>query len=254
MRRTIVIDPGCVFRVQLAIIAFLLLMSLLVYAGAHAQGDGVRDLSLFGKVVSLFGRLFAFSVGREESIPTVWSSFNLLFASFLCLVCGYFGAPNRRMSCYWFLLTLVMLAMSVDELVSIHEGMGSLLRLTGIEIPYLKHNRAAVPAALLAALIGLCFVPFLLALPRPTRIGVISSGAIFVLGAAGMEGLGGFMLSSGFSRQDFIYDVRRLFEEGLEMFGIVLFNYVLLRYLAAHAPRIGIAFRPAAGPDLHRDS
>ena len=175
MRRTIVIDPGCVFWVQLAIIAFLLLMSLLVYAGALAQGDGVRDLSLFGKVVSRFGRMFAFDVGREESIPTVWSSFNLLFASFLCLVCGYFGAPNRRMSCYWFLLTLAMLALSVDELVSIHEGLGSLLRLTGIKIPYLSHSKASVVAALLAALFGLSFVPFLLSLPRPTLIGVISS-------------------------------------------------------------------------------
>jgi hypothetical protein len=248
MRRSIVINPGYVFRVQLAIVAFLLLMSLLVYA------DGVGNLSLFGKVVSLFDRLFAFSVGREESIPTVWSSFNLLFASFLCLVCGYFGAPNRRMSRYWFLLSLAMLAMSVDELVSIHEGLGSLLQLTGLEIPYLKHNAAAVPAALLAALLGLFFVPFLLALPRPTLIGVISSGAIFVLGASGMEAVGGFMLTSGFSRQDFIYDVRRLFEEGLEMFGIVLFVYVLLRHLAAYAPHIGIAFRPAADPDLHRDS
>lgn len=258
MRRTLFIDVGFVYRLQLFLITFLLFMGLLVYLARTFQIDeftsspavseiasAARDSNRDSSLLSQFGHFISkeFDVGLEGNIPTFWSSFNMLFACFLCLFCGYFGASNQRISRYWFLLALAMLALSVDEFIEIHERLGMLLSFTAIDIPFLKQNYWVVPGALIVMLFALYFIPFLSALPTSTRIGVISSGAIFVLGAVGMEGLGGAMLTSGeFSRQDFIYDVRRLLEEGLEMYGIVLFNYVLLRYLETQAQHIHITF------------
>ena len=63
-------------------------------------------------------------------------------------------------------------------------------------------------------------------------MGLFSIAAtIFISGAVGFEYLGAVMLETGMveSRNDIAYLIRRIFEEGFEMYGIALFNCALYR-------------------------
>ncbi len=63
---------------------------------------------------------------------------------------------------------------------------------------------------------------------------MVLSGAIFVGGAVGFEALGGLYLESSgeefSSEPDIIYFIISTIEEALEMLGIALFIFTLLRY------------------------
>jgi len=50
----------------------------------------------------------------------------------------------------------------------------------------------------------------------------------------GFEFLGAIMLKTGIaeSKDDLIFSIRRIFEEGLEMYGIALFNIALYREIS----------------------
>ena len=63
---------------------------------------------------------------------------------------------------------------------------------------------------------------------------ILLAGAIYVTGALGFEAVGGLMLKYGIAqdRMDFIYEMRRIVEEGLEMVGIAFFNCTLFAQLA----------------------
>ena len=54
---------------------------------------------------------------------------------------------------------------------------------------------------------------------------------IYIIGALGFEFLGAVMLKTGLvdSNKDLLYLIRRIFEEGFEMYGIALFNCALYR-------------------------
>ena len=79
--------------------------------------------------------------------------------------------------------------------------------------------------------VSLILLPFITKLPTDTRRYFLIGGCVFVTGAVGFVYLGALMLETGFveSKRDWAYSVRRLFEEGFEMYGVVIFNCALYR-------------------------
>jgi hypothetical protein len=80
-------------------------------------------------------------------------------------------------------------------------------------------------------------------LPPATRIGIIASGFIYVMGAAGIELVSGQFFDESNKRQ-FAYAFFTVAEEGMEMLGIVLLIHTLLRYMERGTSGTTVAVRP----------
>jgi len=157
-----------------------------------------------------------FDVDEEQTLPTWFSAFLLFIASAFLWLC----ARGKRSGAdpwavYWYILAVGFLLMSVDEVAGIHETINSVIE-----------AHWAVGGGILALVIGLCFVPFLLQLPRRTAILFLVAGVAYISGVIGIEILGQPMDADTLE-----YNLLTLVEEGLEMFGVILFLYGLLDHM-----------------------
>src|ERR687883_761930 len=139
------------------------------------------------------GRFFQeFSLDKEANVPSWFSSALLLTAAAMLAVVALDAlarkAPWRR---HWAGLSVVFVVLSLDETAEIHERIGSWLR-AHLHLHGPLHYAGVVPALALAAAVAVAYVPFLRALPRSTRLGIVVSSAIYISGAAGVEAISGW--------------------------------------------------------------
>jgi hypothetical protein len=142
--------------------------------------------------------------------------------------------------------------LSADEEAGIHEVIGPFFAGAGKWLTlhvsqYFRYLTAypvytwVLPATLAAAIIGISYTRFLLALPRRTAVLFVVSAAIFLGGAVGVEVIGARHVLL-YGRQDAVYGALVILEESMEMFGIALFLCVLLRYARAEIGSIRLQF------------
>jgi hypothetical protein len=172
-----------------------------------------------------------FDVDREDSLPTWCATVLLLLAAFLLyLIASAKSRVADRFLRHWWLLACGFLLLSIDEVAGLHESLN-----TVSEISWTK------PAAVLLAVVGLIYLPFLWHLPRRTSIGFVVAGAIFCGGAVGVEHATDWYLEL-YSDDSFGYNLLTGVEEGLEMLGVVMFIGELLRYMnpVSHSARVAV--------------
>jgi len=208
--------------VQVVISSSILFLGLTSYLFTHFTGHG-----------SLLGVIRLLDVGDEQSIPTFFSVLNLLFASILLLVIYIFESRNQiKGSLFWLLLSIVFFYLSVDESASIHENfveVNTFLVNKGVISQVLDTHQWLPFGVLFLVLFSIVFIPFFKHIDKVTLRNFSIAGFVFISGAVGLEYLGAVMLETGFveSRSDLIFSIRRLCEEGLEIYGIVIFNCAL---------------------------
>jgi hypothetical protein len=167
-----------------------------------------------------------FDVGQENNLPTWFSQFLPILASALLWICASNKASQGRpFQSHWYVLAAGFLLMSIDAVAGMHESIGKPIGMSW-----------AIPAAGLSILIGLAFVPFLFHLPRSTARLFGLAGALYFMGAIGAE-LAGSSMVEGRLQNTLEYKSRIMAEEGLEMFGLILFLYGLLKYMAGPGVR-----------------
>lgn len=204
-----------------------------VYADAHG-----KDL-----IAYLSG---AFDAGRENSIPTWFSTVNLLLSSLLLWIVSrharQVGDPAAR---YWLALCLLLLAMSVDEGASLHERLQKSQEYTGVLIPMIESHPWLLYGAGFAVAALLFFIPFLRRIgPRLAALFLLSGG-LFLAGALGFEFMAAWMIYYDISAPgELPYLIRRAAEEGCEMYGIALFNCVLFAEIKARNLALTLALTP----------
>ena len=136
---------------------------------------------------------------------------------------------------YWLGLSVGCVLLSLDEVASIHEALGKLLDYragdpAGIQPVY----RWVWLAVAIVGVVLTALVSFMLTLPRRVAVGLVASGAIFLLGALGMETVGSMVESGALTRWPLGLNWNRAFavEEFLEMAGIVAYLIVVQNYIA----------------------
>lgn len=92
------------------------------------------------------------------------------------------------------------------------------------------HFGWVIPGAVVVALIGLFYLPFLLALPSRSRLMFFGAGLLYVGGALGMEVVGGKLLTL-YGEESFPYQLAYCIEEIMEILGATLFAASLLGHL-----------------------
>lgn len=198
---------------------------------AHLATQALR---VYGGYDFQLGFQRQFNLDGENNIPSWYASCALLFSALLLAVVGavkrYEQAPRAGQ---WLGLAAIFLCLSIDEAASIHEMANPLARVflsrIGVSIGYL-HFSWVILGILVVPILGLTYFRFLRALPPATARLFVAAGMLYVGGAVGVEMLGAKVASLG-EMDTMFYAVLVAIEEGLEMFGIVLFSYAVLSYM-----------------------
>ena len=183
-----------------------------------------------------FVRLF--KLDSENNLPSWYSSVALLLSS---VTLGIIGLHKKQKAepwaWHWLALAILFICLSADEAASIHEMAAPLLHRwlettghvgTVISIIGTAWLLAGIP---FVAIVFLMFCRFLWHLPFLTRTLVVVAGVVFITGALGMEAEGGRYLAQNGEIDTLTYQMMVVLEEGLEMAGIVVFLYALMRYM-----------------------
>jgi len=163
-----------------------------------------------------------FDLDEENNIPTWFSSFILLNVAFFVYL--QTQAPGLEKRTHWLVIAIGSLILSLDEVAGMHETFNS-----SIEINW------AIPGAILVLFLAAAYVPFLLSLRGKLALLFILAGIIFVSGAIITE-----LLSADMESDSWGYALAVALEEGLEMFGALLFLYLNLKELA-HDGRVTVS-------------
>jgi hypothetical protein len=227
---TISVNP-LTFSKRLLIIAIILLL-------LNLFGLYFKKVLLIDNFVSnaLF---FFFDASSEANIPTFFSSL-LLFIAAAILYVIYKTAPKGLVKMYWQVLMIIFAWLSVDETASIHEQFGKFGKSLHLHSGYLYYSWI-IPYILFAIIAFFFFLRFLFKLPYPTRILFIISGFIYTGAAICFELFEG-NIAKKYGPNTLNDLLLCAIEEFLEMTGVIIFIYALLKYAAATYPTLYLKF------------
>lgn len=218
-------------------------------AGHHAW---VRALAIAAAVLvtlNVLVQLFAFASGhdhvrglvplldldQEANLPSSFGAGLLLFAALLAaLVAVGSGRRGGTGAASWAGLAVLLLWMTIDEVVGLHERLTDPMRdLLGRESPRALHFAWVLPGAAVAALVSALFVRFVQRLATPVRRRVLLAGLLYLGGALGMEMVGGYHAALHSTRTLTYRALLVSIEEGLEMAGMIVLVDASLIQLSA---------------------
>jgi len=197
-----------------------------------------------------------FNVGEESNVPTWYSSITLLVCSLLlAVIAAAKKAQGDRYTLHWVILSAIFLVMSVDEVAMLHEALGetvaTVLGFVGYSPSGVLYAAWVIPGAIFVFIVALAYLRFLFDLPRRTMLWFFVAGAIFVIGALGLEILSSRLsslygwenLESMPDKVKIVIAVQTAIEELFEMSGVVVFIYALLSYISTYVKEVTVQVR-----------
>ena len=187
-----------------------------------------------------------FSLFIETSIPTLFSTLNLLFSSILLwVIAKYTKVTGDKRRYHWLFLSILFLFLALDEGAQIHETIGvSISSFFNFSVGHPLYYVWVIPYTALVLIVGLIYLKFLFTLPRGIRNGIIVAGMLFLIGALGLEIVESMeykgVPSVAYAKKkmfDKVYIIATV-QELMEMVGISIFNYSLLKYIALEQIKI----------------
>jgi hypothetical protein len=183
-------------------------------------------IALYGED-GVLGKLPLIDLNRERALGNWWSVLQFILAAALLAINGV-AEPNRRWKPHWFVLAAIFVFLSLDEATQVHES------LVGWLAPYHYSDFLLfswiIPYSVACLAIGLLYLPFVLALPRPIRGRVILAGGLFIVAAMGMEAVGGHCATI---HSTSCWQLEVIAEEGGETIALTLFMLALLSLLGS---------------------
>ena len=219
----------------------LLIISILIVSGTAANiiSNQVAP-SKDHKLARLMNR---FDLAFEPSIPNWYSSCSLLLCGVVLAVIARAKARSKGgWFWHWAVLAAIFVGLSIDEGVRLHEMLHTVIA-SRIETHGLLYFPWVIPALFFVAIVGLCYVPFLLRLDRRTAVLFVIAGAIYVMGAVGMDMIGGVIVEQH-GMESIHHSFAQAVEELLEMLGVLIFLYALLDYVRCHIGAVRLSLSP----------
>lgn len=176
------------------------------------------------------GMVPLFDFNMEANAPTWFSSALLLGVGTLAALIARRAATLRG---YWVAVAAVAVFLSLDESVQLHELLTRLLR-SGLAVgPGFSMTIVAIVSLLPVLLGAAVFHRFMRALPRPTAVGLLAAGAVYLGGAVGVDTIAAMVAFGGGA--GLVDPALNTVEELLEMSGLILAIHVLLAHLQERA-------------------
>ncbi len=173
-------------------------------------------------------RLFNFDT--EQNVPTLFSFLILAISACLLMhIAKSFKKLNKEFK-GWLFLAYIFTFLSLDEALSLHEIISSLLQ-KNLGFEGFLYYTWVIPYGLLILVTLTLITKILINLPRNILKLFLLSGFIFVIGAIGFEMLESD-IHADIGKNNMQYNILYTIEESLEMIGVSLFIYSLLKYIA----------------------
>lgn len=171
-----------------------------------------------------------FDVNEEHNLPTWFSGFNLGISTlFLWLISREKKRLADTQSTRWFVLFVGFFYLFVDEIAGLHETVNSIMEPSW-----------AWGGLVIVLIVGVYFIPFLRSLPARTLRQFVTAGAVFVGGAVIME-----LVGEPIDGDSLAYAMSTWVEEGMEMFGVILFTRAQLDYLMGGKKEAIVSMSPS---------
>lgn len=198
------------------------------------------------------------NVDREQTVPTLFSTVQIAASAGIVALIAW--SERRSASATWkkwVALSVVMVYLTGDESLSLHERLNDPFR-DALDATGSLYYAWVIPGAVAAVVVASYFLPFVLSLPSKVRSLMLLSGAMYVAGAIGFELLGtavrvnaaGFPFDNSTINPPFAYVPLAAAEEGLEMTAIAVFIFACLLYLRSTGREIFLQPEPPESPDL----
>lgn len=190
---------------------------------------------------NVYGLTTLFDVDGERNVPTFFSFTIIMFAvGLLAYITAHQPRNAKPHRAYWAGLVFVFTFIAFDEGFELHE------RIARFAATWVNAHELSVYAWLIPYGIGclafvIVYVRFLKQLQREDKLNILLAGIVYVAGAAGAEMIGAAYVHVFHTEHALGYDIESAIEESLEMAGVILFIYALLRYIATHSMQESIA-------------
>ena len=180
-----------------------------------------------------------FNLMSESNLPTWFSSVLLLVAALLLSLCGVEQRRRKEPGgIYWFGMSAVFFAMSLDEAAMIHERINTMLLMVNADdLGSLATFPWVLPGLAVVLIFGAVFFRFYLTLPRRTKILFALAGTVYLGGGLFLEVVEGWVFSNPAHRGGILQSVIGALQESMEIAGIVIFIHALLKYLVVNSPQ-----------------
>jgi len=183
---------------------------------------------------NVYGLTTLFDVDGERNIPSFFSFSIIMFAVGLL---AYIAARQPRGAkphrAYWAGLVLVFTYLAFDEGFELHERVARFAA-TWVHARELSVYAWLVPYGIGCLAFVIIYVRFLKQLAREDQLNILLAGIVYVAGAAGAELIGALYVHVFHTEHALGYDIESAIEESLEMTGMLLFTYALLKYIETH--------------------
>jgi hypothetical protein len=151
---------------------------------------------------------------------------------------------ERPRAPYWAGLAFVFAFLAVDEGFEVHEHIAKFAA-TWLGMHELRVYAWLIPYALGGIAFLIVYARFLLQLPRIDALRILRAGIVYVAGAGVAETIGALYVHMYHTEHALGYDIETAIEESLEMVGVIMFIYALLKYIDAYvAPAVVKKKRP----------
>ena len=171
-----------------------------------------------------------FDVDYERSIPTWYQTTTIFLCAIpLTLITLSKYRQHDRYRHHWAGLAVLFVLLSIDEMNSIHEKAGSVVR-SKLGLSGFLRNAWVIPAAIFVVVFLVVYLDFIRHLPRRTLYLFVLAGCLYVGGALVFQSVGSYW-NEKHGQENLVYLVQTTLEETLEMTGILVFLYALLRYI-----------------------
>lgn len=159
----------------------------------------------------------------EENNPSTWLTAALLLAvaATLFLFSINFQPGQKRA---WQLLGVLMVALSFDEVATVHERLDDFSDTSGL-LTYAW----VVPALVAVCVVTALTLPLIRRLAADLRRGLVMAAALYASGGIGIEAIAGWW-DSNHGASNATYHLISTLEENMELGGVVLALAALLRY------------------------
>ena len=174
---------------------------------------------------------------EEANFPTFFSSLLFIISSALLLFIGKSKSSSEINPKYWIVLSLIFLFLSIDEIVQLHEKFSNVVhqkfQIGGI----LRFSWWIIYAVFIIA-VSPFFMKFLAQLPKTIKRIFILAAVVFLSGSIILEIVGIYIYSTENDTKTYTFYIISSIEEILEMIGLAIFIYGLLKYVSLTSEKI----------------
>jgi hypothetical protein len=176
------------------------------------------------------------SLESENSLTDWYGSIQLALSAALLAVIAH-GKTRAEWKYHWFGLAAVFVYLSIDEAAQLHEW--TIVPMTPLHLTGVLYFSWVVPYGILCLIVGLIYLPFVLAQPKRLRGLIILSGALYVGATIGLEGVEGYcVVNYGSSLDSACYQLSMIVEESLEMTALTIFIGALLDHFSGSYAKV----------------